>query len=810
MDKLSYEQILEINKKKEAAIKRLEQKRAVQKNNCTFFNNKNSPPNKKRFFSNPDIFDKSNLTTVLDCSLLEDGSKIRFIVNCGYNKDLINIFKTILGKRYIPETKTWSFPMSSYNQLNERIKKFKFSLGKFDIQNSNGKFTAQQIDVKEVTHIDKKILQAKCCLVPNLRFEIQMPYHSGSIELFKSFKSKGYNAVNKTWNFHLSEYNHIVDSFKSKVKDVLLEKLPEVVTKTFRHVITNQKLLSEAEVDFTSKVGNKLADSLFPFQRKGVNFAIQNKGRVLLADDMGLGKTVQSICIAAYYRSKWPLLVVCPSSVQLMWKESFLKWLPSILKDDDIFLVTSGKKTSILKHSITIVSYNLLGKMKELFVAKKFQVAIIDESHFIKNMKASRTKAAMQVLKSCEHLLLLSGTPALSRPIELFPQLSILRPDLFSKFIEFGQRYCGPKKTPWCTDYSGSSNSTELGILLQNGGVMLRRTKECVLSELPPKIRRTVLVDVGTVFKQLNKQQKDNLHEIKNEINKTGLTGVEKHGRLLQFFAETAQVKSHAVVAYITDLLENNEKFVVFAHHQSMMNSIETQLVKKSVGYIRIDGKTSSDKRQQNVDVFQEDADCKVALLSITAANMGITLNSACLVVFAELFWNPGILIQAEDRCYRIGQKSVVNVHYLIAKGTSDDHVWQLVKRKLNMLEKAGLADNDFNKTEHDEDTSYKGAKDLSNTQQKSILNFFKRDETKNDKNSQQSNLDIKPPFSNEKIKSETFFDESDDDFRVKKDKKEQNSCAQSDSWLDDDYFDEDLLVQVADDAEQDQIHAKT
>jgi len=213
------------------------------------------------------------------------------------------------------------------------------------------------------------------------------------------------------------------------------------------------------------------------------------------------------------------------------------------------------------------------------------------------------------------------------------------------------------------------------------------------------------------------------------------------------------------------------------------------------------------------VDVFQENADCKVALLSITAANMGITLNSACLVVFAELFWNPGILIQAEDRCYRIGQKSVVNVHYLIAKGTSDDHVWQLVKRKLNMLEKAGLADNDFNKTEHDEDASYKGATDLSNTQQKSILNFFKRDDTKdnkNDKKSHESNLNTKLSFSNEQIKSETYFDDSDDDFRVKSNYNEQKSSAQSDSWLDDDYFDEDLLVQVADDAEQDQIHAKT
>ena len=118
MDNLSYEQVLEINKKKEAAVKRLEQKRAGQKNNCTFSNNKNSPPNKKRFFSHPDLFDKSSQTTVLDCSLLEDGSKMRFIVNCGYIKDLINIFKTVPGKRYIPETKKWSFPMSSYDQLS--------------------------------------------------------------------------------------------------------------------------------------------------------------------------------------------------------------------------------------------------------------------------------------------------------------------------------------------------------------------------------------------------------------------------------------------------------------------------------------------------------------------------------------------------------------------------------------------------------------------------------------------------------------------------------------------------------------------
>ena len=100
---------------------------------------------------------------------------------------------------------------------------------------------------------------------------------------------------------------------------------------------------------------------------------------------------------------------------------------------------------------------------------------------------------------------------------------------------------------------------------------------------------------------------------------------------------------------------------------------------------------------------FQQKSSCKVALLSITAANMGITLNAASLVVFGELFWNPGILVQAEDRCYRIGQRDMVNVHYLLAKGTSDDYVWQKIKDKLDVLEKAGLNDNTFDDCENRE-----------------------------------------------------------------------------------------------------------
>merc|ERR1712136_698541 len=197
-----------------------------------------------------------------------------------------------------------------------------------------------------------------------------------------------------------------------------------------------------------------------------------------------------------------------------------------------------------------------------------------------------------------------------------------------------------------------------------------------------------------------------------------GLTGVEKHGQLLGFFRETAQIKMNAVKSYVLDLVEGDHKFLVFAHHRQMLDAVHGELAKKKVEFIRIDGSTTAAKRQEAVKTFQQKASCKVALLSITAANMGITLNTASLVVFGELFWNPGILVQAEDRCYRIGQRDMVNVHYLLAKGTSDDYVWQKIKDKLEVLEKAGLNENTFDDCENHE---IPAAPEQSNT----LLNYY-------------------------------------------------------------------------------------
>ncbi|VEN34268.1 unnamed protein product [Callosobruchus maculatus] len=143
-------------------------------------------------------------------------------------------------------------------------------------------------------------------------------------------------------------------------------------------------------------------------------------------------------------------------------------------------------------------------------------------------------------------------------------------------------------------------------------------------------------------------------------------------------------------------MLEKKQKFLIFAHHQVMLNAIEDTIKAKNVGYIRIDGNTTSDQRKFFISKFQLNDNVRVALLSITATNAGITLTAANMVVFAELHWNPTILSQAEARAHRIGQENEVIVQYLMAPGTADDHIWSLLQEKQKTLNEVGLSRDSF------------------------------------------------------------------------------------------------------------------
>eukprot|EP00794_Sanderia_malayensis_P003577 gene3577-4081_t len=519
-------------------------------------------------------------------------------------------------------------------------------------------------------------------LVNSKRFEAKCSYNADAIGIFKTMSTKMFDMKTKTWNFRFTEYDKLVSALRSVKPEIKVCGVPTQILKLIKELDEKSKNKLE-EVDF-SKIGEKLAKALMPFQREGVGYGIHNNGRLLIADDMGLGKTIQAISLAYYYKSDWPLLVITPSSVKVSWAKEFQRWIPS-LSDDSVNVVHTGRDDPT-RGSVNILSYDLLPKHLQRLADMRIRLVIADESHFIKNSKAARTKAALELCKNASRVILLSGTPALSRPSELYTQVSAVNSKLFPGFHSYALRYCDAKKNRFGWDYSGSSNLEELRFILENK-IMIRRMKTDVLQQLPEKQRQVVILDSAHVNTKFAMPEAKKLNDA---------SGSERRGALLEYFSATCKAKKQAVMEYVQDLLEGERKFILFAHHQLMLNSITEMLTKKKVSFMRIDGSTTSTARQENVQRFESDPNCLVAVLSITAASTGLTLTSATIVVFAELYWNPGVLVQAEDRVYRIGQKNAVTVVYLLAESTADDEIWPLVQSKLEVLINAGLNQGEF------------------------------------------------------------------------------------------------------------------
>ncbi|XP_076094482.1 SWI/SNF-related matrix-associated actin-dependent regulator of chromatin subfamily A-like protein 1 [Mytilus galloprovincialis] len=531
-----------------------------------------------------------------------------------------------------------------------------------------------------------KPIKGQCILISRERFEVKVGYSPPLIELFKKMKTKLYDAVTKKWTFKLEEYEAFMKQVTVFRPHVTIEPLPKAILQVFNSQLKGNYTSKDIPNADLSEVDVSLVNSLLSFQREGVNFSVSKNGRVLIADDMGLGKTIQAICLACYYREEWPLLIIVPSSVRFDWAQQIRRWVPSI-DPQEISVATTGKDTS--SNQVNIVTYDLVARKAKYLQDKHFKIVIVDECHLLKNYKTARCKAALPILQNSHRVILLSGTPALSRPSELYTQISAISPFMF-KFQDFGIRYCDGKHQPWGWDFSGSSNMAELQILLEEK-IMIRRLKKDVLKELPAKVRQMVLLDPGAI-----KSTKD-LKKASKVMDLKSLKGMERRGALLEYFHHTGTAKIQAVKDYLTDLFETDRKFLMFAHHQEFLDSVE-ELAQSKLGkhYIRIDGKTSPENRNIFCKKFQENPDYKLAILSITAANAGINLSAATLVVFGELFWNPGILVQAEDRAHRMGQQDMVSVHYLVAQNTADDQIWPLVQKKLDVLNKAGLSKDDF------------------------------------------------------------------------------------------------------------------
>ncbi|XP_074255157.1 SWI/SNF-related matrix-associated actin-dependent regulator of chromatin subfamily A-like protein 1 isoform X2 [Saimiri boliviensis] len=641
----------------------------------------------------------------------------RFQVLIGYNAELLAVFKSLPSKIYDPDSKTWNFSMNDYSALMEAAQ----SLPTVNLQplewadgSSESPSTSSAGQASLPSAPSLAFVKGRCVLISRACFEADIGYSQDLIAVFKQMDSRRYDVKTRKWSFLLEEHNKLITKARC-LPQVQLDPLPKTLTLAFASQLkkTSLSLTPDVPEADLSEVDPKLVSNLMPFQRAGVNFAIAKGGRLLLADDMGLGKTIQAICIAAFYRKEWPLLVVVPSSVRFTWEQAFLRWLPS-LNPDCINVVVTGKDR-LTAGLVNIVSFDLLSKLEKQ-LKTPFKVVIIDESHFLKNSRTARCRAAMPVLKVAKRVILLSGTPATSRPAELYTQIIAVRPTFFPQFHAFGLRYCDAKRMPWGWDYSGSSNLGELKLLLEEA-VMLRRLKSDVLSQLPAKQRKIVVVAPG----RISATARAALNAAAKEMTKDKTKQQQKEALIL-FFNRTAEAKIPSVIEYIMDLLESGkEKFLVFAHHKVVLDAVTKALERKHVLHIRIDGSTSSAEREDLCQQFQLSPRHAVAVLSITAANMGLTFSSADLVVFAELFWNPGVLIQAEDRVHRIGQTSSVGIHYVVAKGTADDYLWPMIQEKIKVLGEAGLSETNFSEMTEATDYLYKDPK------QQQIYDLFQK-----------------------------------------------------------------------------------
>ena len=344
-------------------------------------------------------------------------------------------------------------------------------------------------------------------LVDEKRVDMKLDFYPepNVISIFREHQTTFVQEI-KEWTLPFTNYISLFNTLMN-LGEFKLNPIPaNTIDIMFEKRLTQLKFLNQPDnnskskkvtyiIDYTEDSINspKLNDlpktllkNLYRFQKQGIIFGIKKFSRLLIADEMGVGKTVQAIGLSCLYQKDWPVLVICPSSLKFAWRDEINLWLSEILEKDDVQVIRHSKNGFKLDKKYYIISYDLSVRMIDKIIKKKFNYIIADEAHYLKSKSAKRTMCLTPILQRSKRVVLLTGTPILAKPMEIYPLLHILRPDKFKGFKEFGTRYCDPKMLPYgLIDWSGSSNSRELNSILNR--LMIRRLKKDVLSQLPPK-----------------------------------------------------------------------------------------------------------------------------------------------------------------------------------------------------------------------------------------------------------------------------------------------------------------------------------
>jgi SNF2 family DNA or RNA helicase len=414
-----------------------------------------------------------------------------------------------------------------------------------------------------------------------------------------------------------------------------------------------------------------------------------------LADDMGLGKTIQALAVMLSHAPNGPCLVVAPTSVAMNWQMEALRFAPT-LNFIPFIPFRGGNRQNILDDlqpfDMLVCSYGLLQQeqVAEMLAKVNFQMIVLDEAQAIKNFATKRSQAAMNLQGKFK--LITTGTPIENHLGELWNLFRFINPGLLGSLQRFNQHYAVRIEKN-----HDKEASKRLKKLIQP--FILRRTKNQVLEELPPRTEIMLQVELSTeemaFYEALRRQAIENLDG----------SGARAGRKPMQIFAEIMKLRRACCNAQLItpdvsfsssklsvfseileELLDNKHKALVFSQFVDHLKILRAHLDKNEINYQYLDGSTSIKERKRRVNAFQA-GEGDVFLISLKAGGTGLNLTAADYVIHMDPWWNPAVEDQASDRAHRIGQLRPVTIYRLVAQHTIEEKIVALHQNKRDLAE---------------------------------------------------------------------------------------------------------------------------
>lgn len=618
--------------------------------------------------------------------LLEDNSKKILIINnvavisFPYSSKLVTEVKN-LGSMWNPENKTWKLILNDknkYDSLTEFSTKNDFSIeGVYVNKQEQNKVLSSSIDGTIKTTITENYVSLETIsydgslkiigsdLIVTFQYNPNAVTDLKSIDTYKKWNGKDKNwLIKNIFDCETDIINEVIkfgNTYNLQIDPILLN-------------LSKPKKQDKNEIDIISILKQKYPKA-FPYQLEGVAFMLGKK-KSYNGSTMGTGKSLMTL-LTIDYADKLPALIICPNSLKYNWALEVEKFIGnrscSIINSTDKIL-EKGK-------DIYIINYDIVVKKLEQLLEIPFKFLALDESHFIKESKTKRFKAIESLVKglNLEYRVLLSGTCITNRPKELVPQLKIL--DVLGKIVnkdfDFFLKYCNAYRSDFGWDISGASNTQELYGKLKKH-CYIRYEIQDVIKDLPDMQENTVYLEINN-RKEYNSALTDLIAYLSNLRDEEVSIGAEHLVQIEVLKQLVAKGKIDSAKEWIQNVLDSDEKLVLFAHHKEIISELKKQFPNA----LLIDGSVSAEDRQKAVDSFQNNPSKNLIICSIKSASVGLTLTASSKVAFLELPWTPADLDQASARVYRIGQKNNVNVYYLLGKNTIEDlKIMPLIEKK--------------------------------------------------------------------------------------------------------------------------------